>query len=91
MSSKHARLLEEIFREPVSANIHWRDVEALLHHLGAKNQGTHGARLHMILNGVEGMVHRPHHGGACSKDDIRHLRGFLAAARVTPSSYESRE
>jgi hypothetical protein len=88
VSHKHAYLLEDIFKEPVSANIHWRDVESLLHHLGATVQTTHGARLHVVLNGVEGRVHRPHHGGACDKHDIRHLRQFLAAARVTPSSYQ---
>jgi hypothetical protein len=33
--SRHLNLLKTIFQEPVSTNIHWREVEALLHHLGA--------------------------------------------------------
>ena len=88
MSHKHARILQEIFREPVSGNIHWRDVESLIHHLGAEVLSTRGANMHLVLNGVEGVVHRPHHGGTCTKQDIRHLREFLASARSTPSQYD---
>jgi len=86
MSHKHARLLNDIFRDPISANLHWRDVESLLLHLGAEIQSSRGAGVHLILNGVEHMAHRPHHGGTCSKQDIRHLREFLAAAGISPSS-----
>ena len=36
MSHKHLHLLRTIFQDPVSGNIHWREVESLLHHLGAE-------------------------------------------------------
>ncbi len=88
MSHKHEHLLLSIFQEPVSGNIHWRDVESLLHHLGGQVEFIQGARLRVVLNGVEGIVHRPHHSNACTKQEIRHLREFLAHARVTPSLYE---
>jgi hypothetical protein len=42
MSHKHLKVLNEIFKEPVSGNLHWRDVESLLGHLGAKSV-QHGA------------------------------------------------
>ena len=35
MSHKHKRILKSIFAEPASGNLHWREVESLLHHLGA--------------------------------------------------------
>lgn len=89
MSHKHAKILREIFHDPVSANIHWRDIESLLNHLDAEVLNTHGATVHYKLNGREGIVHRPHHGGTCTKQDIRHLREFLASARVTPAQYEN--
>lgn len=88
MSHKHAHLLKEIFREPVSANIHWRDIESLLRHLGAETLTSHGAGLHLKLNGVEGVVHRPKHGGTCNKQAIRNLRQFLASTGSTLSQYE---
>ncbi len=86
MSQKHKRVLESILQEPVSGNIHWREVESLLQHLGASIEPGHGARLRVVLNGVEGTLHRPHHSGVCSKHDIRHLREYLAAAGVSAAS-----
>ena len=90
MSHKHKRILKSIFTEPASGNLHWREVESLLRHLGTEFQGTHGARLTVKLNNVEGQLHRPHHGGTLSKHDVRHLRGFLARAGVTLSTYAER-
>lgn len=87
MSHKHAKVLHEIFKEPVSGNLHWRDVESLLHHLGAEVQ-QHGARLHVYLNNREGILHRPHKSNVSTKQEVRQLREFLAAAGVTPTLYE---
>ena len=36
MSHKHENLLRTIFQDPISANIHWREIESLLHHLAAE-------------------------------------------------------
>ena len=91
MSQKHKRVLSAIFHEPVSGNIHWRDVESLLHHLGATVEHGHGARFRVILNGVEGTLHRPHHSSVLGKHDVRHLRDYLAAAGVSVASYETGE
>ena len=88
MSHKHLNLLRSIFHDPVSANIHWREVESLLTHLGATVEATHGARFRIVLNKVEGFVHHPHNSSTCSKQDIKALREFLAHAGVTLSAYE---
>lgn len=82
MSKKHERVLNAILTEPASGNIHWREIESLLLHLGAKVEPGHGARMRIELNGIEGTLHRPHHSGVCSKHDIRHLRDFLVSAGV---------
>ncbi|UCE90216.1 MAG: type II toxin-antitoxin system HicA family toxin [Pseudomonadota bacterium] len=88
MSKKHKRVLAAILQEPVSGNIHWRDVESLLQHLGASIEPGHGARMRVLLNGVEGTLHRPHHSGVCGKHDIRHLREYLTAAGVSMASLD---
>lgn len=88
MSHKHQSLLRAIFQDPVSANIHWREVESLLNHLGAEIEPLHGARFRVVLNRREGILHHPHQGNVCTKQDIKHLREYLAHAGVTPSSYE---
>jgi len=89
MSHKHENLIRTIFHDPISGNIHWREVESLLHHLGAQIEPLSGARFRVRLNGVEGILHRPHHSNVLDKNGVKHLRGYLASARVTPSLYEA--
>lgn len=89
MSHKHDSLMHAIFDGPVSGNVHWREVESLLAHLGAKVEPHHGASFRVVLNGVEGFVHRPHNTNTCSKQDLRHLRDYLASAGISLSSYEA--
>jgi len=87
MSHKHEQLVRTIFHDPISGNIHWREVESLLKHLGAEIEPLSGARLRVRLNGAEGIIHRPHHSNVLDRQGVRHLREYLARARVTPSLY----
>ena len=86
MSHKHDHLLQSIFHGPVSANIHWREVESLLQYLGAVVTPSHGAVFRVVLNGVEGFLHHPHNGNICAKQDIKHLRDFLVSAGIDPAA-----
>lgn len=89
VSHKHTNLLRAIFHDPISANIHWREIESLLGHLGAAIEPLSGARIRVKLNGHEGILHRPHKGNTLGRQDIQHLRDYLAHARSTPSQYET--
>jgi HicA toxin of bacterial toxin-antitoxin, len=89
MSHKHEQLIRAIFREPISGNIHWREVESLLHHLGATVEPLSGARVRVRLNGIEGVLHRPHHSNVLDRQGVRNVRAYLAHSRVTPSQYEA--
>ena len=86
---RHVNQLRGIFHDPISANIHWREVESLLTHLGASIEAAHGARFHVKLNRAETFLHHPHHGNVCDRNLIKQLREFLAHAGVSVSSYES--
>ena len=55
VSHKHDNLLRAIFHDPISANIHWREIESLLNHLGAQIEPLPGARLRVKLHGHEGV------------------------------------
>ncbi len=87
MSHKHENLLRTIFRDPINTNIHFREVESLLVHLGAAVENLSGARIRVKLNGYEDTLHRPHHGSTLGRQDVKHLREVLARSRVTPSLY----
>lgn len=84
MSHKHDSQLSAIFHDPVSGNIHWREVESVLHHLGASINPAHGARFHVTLNNFECFLHHPHQSSVCDRNLIKHLREFLIRAGVTP-------
>jgi len=89
MSHKHDNLIREIFHDPISTNIQWREIESLLRHLGADVESMSGTRVRVKLNGHEGILHRPHGGNALGRQDVTHLREFLARGRVTPSLHEA--
>jgi len=90
MSRRAANLLRSIFQDPPSGNVHWRDVESLLKHVGASVEPISGARVRVKLNRMEGVLHRPHHSNVLDASALIHVREFLARAGVTPSLYEGK-
>lgn len=89
MSHKHLSLLRSLFQDPPGANIHWREVESLLHHVGASVEPAHGARFKVVLNGVTDFLHHPHNNSDCTRDLIKKVREFLTHAGVSPATYEA--
>ena len=82
MSHKHDNLLRSILLEAPGTNIHWREIESLLNHLGAHMEPANGARFKVTLNEVTDFLHHPHHSSVCTRDHIKHLKGSLTLARV---------
>ena len=91
MSHKHQHLLGTVLEGPLSSNMHWREVESLLHFLGAKIEPTHGARFHMVLKGIDGFLHHPHGSNVCDKQTIKQLRVFLVQAGIKATDYEGKK
>lgn len=91
MSHKHLALMRAVFQDPISTNIHWREVESLLKHLGAEFEPAHGGRFRVRLNGQEDFLNAPHHGSACPRDLIKHLREILLRAGLSLAAYEAHQ
>ena len=87
MSRHHAQLIRALFRDPPPHNLHWRDVESLLKHVGANLEPVSGARVRVSLNRMEEVLHRPH-GDELDHHGVLHVRAFLGRAGVTPAAYE---
>ena len=85
MSRHHSNLIRSIFRDPPSGNMHWREIESSLKHVGASLEPISGARIPVRLNRMEDVLHRPHHGNVLDAKSLLHVRGFLARAGVLPS------
>lgn len=90
MSRHHSQLLRTVFHDPPSGNVHWRDIEGLLRHVGAEMEPLSGARFRVLLNKMEYVIHRPHHSNTLDAHALVHLRQFLARAGVTPSAYDTK-
>jgi hypothetical protein len=84
MSRKHAKTLAVIFARPVSANIKWRDIEALLVELGAEIEEREGSRMGVDLFGVTRVFHRPHPNPTTDKGAIASIRKWLESNGVIP-------
>jgi hypothetical protein len=87
MSRHHTNLIRALFHDPPPHNVHWRDVESFLAHVGASIEPASGARLRVTLNGMEDVLRRPH-GNEMDRQSVLHVRAFLGRAGVTPSAYE---
>jgi lambda repressor-like predicted transcriptional regulator len=84
MSGKHDKTLAAVFSNPVKANIHWADIEALLKASGADITEGSGSRVRIALNGVRAVFHRPHPRKETSKAAIASMRRFLMEAGIQP-------
>ncbi len=84
MNKRHQRTLNSIFTQPISGNIKWRDVEALLRNLGATLSERAGSRVAVSLEGRISYFHRPHPSPNMDKGAVRALRKFLQSVRITP-------
>jgi hypothetical protein len=84
MKRKHQKTLELIFKRPVSANIKWRDIEALFVELGAQISEREGSRISVFLFGVIKVYHRPHPEPDTDKGAVASVRDWLKENGVTP-------
>lgn len=89
MSRHHAQMLRSVFHDPPSHNLHWREVESLLHHVGATIDAANHGGIHIRLGVVNVTLHRPHHSHTLDTGTVLKVRDILARGGVTPASYEA--
>ena len=84
MNKRHERTLNSIFAQPISGNIKWRDVEALLKNVGAVLSERSGSRVGVRLREHVAFFHRPHPSPDMDKGAVRDLRKFLQSVGIIP-------
>ncbi len=84
MKRKRQRTLELLFTRPTSANIQWRDIEALFAVLGAEISEREGSRVAVVLFGEVRVFHRPHPSPNTDKGAVASIRRWLEQHGVEP-------
>lgn len=84
MKRKHQKTLELIYHRPISANIQWRDIEALLLELGGEISEREGSRVLVRLFGERRVFHRPHPSPNTDKGAVESVRRWLDDNGVRP-------
>lgn len=84
MKRKHQRTLELIFSRPTSANVQWRDIEALFLEPGAEVSEREGSRIAVALFDEVRVFHRPHPSPDTDKGAVASVRKWLEQHGVEP-------
>ena len=84
MKRKHQRVIGLIDARPLSANIQWRDIEALFIELGAEVEERAGSRVSVFLFGEVRVFHRPHPSPDTDKGAVASVRKWLEQHGVEP-------
>ena len=84
MKKKHIKTLALVFKQPVSANIDWKDIESLFVGLGAEISEREGSRIGVRLFGEIRVFHRPHPSPKTDKGAVASIREWLKRNGVMP-------
>lgn len=84
MNRRQLRTPQTIFARPASANLPWRDIEALFIALGADISEREGSRVAVVLFGEVRVFHRPHPSPMTDKRAIASIRIWLELHGVKP-------
>lgn len=81
---KHQRTLSQLYQQPLSANIKWKEIEGLFLELGAEIQEREGSRVAVILFNQVRVFHRPHPSPNTDKGAVASIRTWLSENGVYP-------
>jgi hypothetical protein len=90
LSGAHLRTYETIFQHPISHNLEWRSVRALLEHLGEVVEASNG-NLKVTRNGQTLVLHRANTKDVGSADEVMSLRHFLKKSEPVAPAAEEQE
>jgi hypothetical protein len=90
LTGSHLRTYEAIFQHPVSHNLGWHDVHALLRQLGRVEEEPNG-NLKVTRNGESLVLQTPRTKDVEETDELMALRHFLERSETPPPATEGKE
>jgi hypothetical protein len=90
LSSAHRRTFDRIFQHPISHNLEWRDVHALLGEWGEVEK-EHNGNLKVTRNGQMLVLHQTSQKDVAEMDEVMALRHFLEKSEAALPTQKSEE
>jgi hypothetical protein len=90
LTGSHLRTYDRIFQHPISHNLEWHDVRALLGRIGEVVE-EHNRNLKITRNGEVLVLHAPRTKDITEMDEIMTLRHFLKRSETAPSAEGEKE
>ena len=90
LSGAHRRTYETIFQHPISHNLEWRAVRALLEHLGQVTEEANG-NLKATRNGQSLILHPPRTKDVTEASEVMTLRYFLEQSATVPPAVDGKD
>ena len=84
MNSKHRKTLNAIFSDPISGNLPWNQIEALLVAIGCRVVEGSGSSVTFEKKGRRAYFHRPHPQREALIYRVKAVREFLTKLEITP-------
>ena len=83
LTGAHQRTFDRIFQHPISHNLEWRDVHALLGEI-AEVTKEHNGSLKILRNGQTLLLHPTSKKDVTEMDEVMNLRHFLERSESLP-------
>jgi hypothetical protein len=90
LSGAHSRTYDRIFQHPISHNLEWHDVRALLGKLGEVTE-EHNGNLKVTRNGEVLVLHASRTKDVAEMDDVMSLRHFLERSDAAKPAVAEKE
>lgn len=90
LNGSHLRAYNAIFQHPISHNLEWRAVRALLKKLGRIEEEPNG-HLKVTRNGQTLILRQPHTKDVAEAADVMALRHFLEQSEAAPPATDAKD
>jgi hypothetical protein len=84
VNNKHRKTLSSIFADPISGNLPWNHIEALLVAIGCNVVEGSGSSVTFEKNGRRAYFHRPHPQREALIYRVKAAREFLTKLEIAP-------
>jgi len=84
LHGSHQRTYDAVFQHPISRNLEWRELRAMLTYLCDSAEEEHNGNIKFTRNGQTLSVHPPQHKNFSDVQELMNIRHFLERSEASP-------